>query len=147
MSHLQELLALFREQEPRRMHTITVMINNDDLKTIASAWTSIHVRWKAHPSKQPDASDEGALWEWLWKGVDYSEVDLGIAAAIARARVSVLVKTLILNRLIYPDGTIARPAMNVLGGEVNRFAVKAGVKPGEHRGDSRTAEAKPTQQK
>jgi hypothetical protein len=114
----RDLIAAFQAAEQNE--AAAVLLDDKDgfdapaLRVLA-AWGTRSHRWTSPPRRCPDnGRATPAAYAWLVSGleVDYHAVAeaAGVSLAVARAKVRVLLG----NRLVYPDGSLARIARATL---------------------------------
>ena len=100
-----EKLNRFKQNE--RPETVLVIADNSELIKLIIAWTNLEVRL-CNKFTNITGGSENEVWEWLWKNIEFSLVELKEKTGVSYSE-SVLkdkMKPLIGNRVLYPDGTI-----------------------------------------
>ncbi len=84
-----------------------VLLVADDQKKIGVvvAWSNMLVRRKSD-EKPLEVETESEIWDWLWEKLDYSLDELIEKSVLKDFEVKKILKHLIGNRVIYPDGTV-----------------------------------------
>ncbi len=122
---LASLLATFRGVETNE--TSLVILGDDEAIRVLIAWTNVDDEWRAPASRPPSATAGklGRLWTWIVSGweVDANKVSrlAGVTKMVAHAKLEVLIG----NRLIYPDGQMAKGARTALSAHA---AIKLGIR-------------------
>ena len=98
-----EKLERFKQNE--KPEVILFLADNPELTRIVVAWTNTAVEQRERLSKLTDES-ENAVWDWLWENARFSNDELLAKSALSHFRFDEKVKTLIGNRILYPDGTV-----------------------------------------
>ena len=98
-----EKLNWFKENEKPE---IVLFITDSEPRTrIVIAWTNT----KTSVSKEisPLKTDvESEIWEWLWQNTEFSLDELRMKSSVSSLEIDRLLRPLVANRLIYPDGTV-----------------------------------------
>ena len=112
-AELKNLLAPYRKDESD-IGTAAI-VGNDDAIAVLSAWTSITTRWsrptREHGKRPADADDR---WRWIWLGVDFDIEGLARASQLSEAAAYYQLRSLVQLRLVYPDGSVSAPGLEVL---------------------------------
>ncbi len=98
-----EKLEWFKQNE--KPEVVLLIADNAQLIRIAVAWTNTNVRSAKSPGKPPDVS-EAELWDWLWEHTQYSRQELLQKCSLSEYGFDHKMRTLIGNRVLYPDGTV-----------------------------------------
>lgn len=98
-----EKLEWFKQNE--KPEVVLLIADNAQLIRIAVAWTNTTVKRAKNPGKPPDVS-EAELWDWLWKHAQYSRKELIQKSSLSEYGFDHKMRTLIGNRVLYPDGTV-----------------------------------------
>jgi hypothetical protein len=98
-------LAWFKSNE--RPEVVLLIADNPNLIKIAVAWTSLTVK-RTDKLTVLHRDTENEIWQWLWQNTQYclSELKEKIAVPYSEISLHSKLRTLIGNRIIYPDGTI-----------------------------------------
>ena len=102
---MPDYLSPFRSRESAFRANAVALLRDPAALRVALAWRVTPVAWSFPSTTCPDS--EAAIWQWLWEGVDVDETTIAQAAAVAPEDARHFLRIAILNRLIYPDGTIA----------------------------------------
>lgn len=115
---LSELLAEFKASE--QLHAAALIVEDVDAKRVLAAWTTMPIDGWRKPRKMQTGDSLAWRWEWLWStvGIDYDMLAMraGVSAQTALAKFEMLRAS----RLVYPDGSISKPALAVLHGYVQQ---------------------------
>jgi len=100
-----ERLARFKQNE--KPEAVLLLADKPDLVKIVVAWMNLDVKCTDKFTEIRDKSEEES-WKWLWENTDYSlsELKEKVGMSFAESALGNKMKPLILNRVIYPDGTI-----------------------------------------
>ncbi len=116
MPTLSKMLAPFRKLEkPEQLATV---IDSAEAVRVLGSWPSTVKKWTKSKGRAPRSS--ARLWEWLWAGVEYDRSGLGSRARLSNARAHSMLSVLMSARLVYPDGTIAKPAQEFVDAYIAR---------------------------
>jgi len=98
-------LVWFKQNE--KPEALLVVADNPPLLKIIVAWTTTPVSRADNLTLLRDDS-ESAAWEWLWENTRYPAGELieKLGASVSEAGLESKMKTLIGNRILYPDGTV-----------------------------------------
>ena len=99
-----EKLTWFKQNE--KPETVLLVADKPEFVRLVIAWANLSV--KRTPKLTELKSElENDIWEWLWVNTDYSRAELkeksGVSYEIALEN---MMRPLIGNRVIYPDGTV-----------------------------------------
>ncbi|MHB8104755.1 MAG: hypothetical protein ACYDG5_04365 [Dehalococcoidales bacterium] len=99
-----EKLTWFKQNE--KPETVLLVADNPERIKLVIAWTNLSIGC-ADKLTELRSESENDIWEWLWENTDYSRAELkeksGISYEIALEN---MMRPLIGNRVIYPDGTV-----------------------------------------
>ena len=98
-----EKLEWFKQNE--KPEVVLLIADNSQLIQIAVAWTNTTVKRTESPGKPGDIS-EGEMWDWLWEHTQYSREELLQKSSLSEYGFDHRMRTLIGNRVLYPDGTV-----------------------------------------
>ncbi|TEU00640.1 MAG: hypothetical protein E3J29_01700 [Dehalococcoidia bacterium] len=98
-----ERLRRFKQNE--RPEAVLVVADDPECTKIVVAWTSLDVR-PVDKQKRPPGESEREIWDWLWANARYSLEDLAERSDLTARLVERKLKSLIGNRVLYPDGTV-----------------------------------------
>ena len=115
---LADYVSEFRLEESNYIHTAVMILDDKDSQKVLAAWSTMPMTWVRPKSAVPESGRE--RWDWLWRGVKMDFEEYSIRTGIASSRLQKLFGPLKSARLVYPDGSIAEHAMNVLKAEVQR---------------------------
>lgn len=115
-----------------------VVIGDDDATRVLIAFRNTEHAWRM-PKKLPPGENSSlvAKWKWLTSTWRFDVESIAKATALAEETVEIKLDVLLQNRLIYPDGSIARGALTALQANAH---MKLGGKPA--RGAARAPAAK-----
>lgn len=121
-SKLAELIESFREvEDPAQAAPV---VGDVDATKLLAAWAYYPPPdWE--PVGKPPASPPSARWAWLWQSCAIDTDDLAEAAGISTHVVEAKLRVLLNSRLIYPDGTISKPARGLLHAYISKHVPKA----------------------
>ena len=112
----EEAVEKFRSQE--QVEDVLAITNVKDpqairLRRLVVAWGKIKIDRISVQRPAPPAEDEKELWKWMWECVRYDPEELRQVSGV-RVGVEMLMRVLIGNRIIYPDGTVSEYAKKVI---------------------------------
>lgn len=125
------LMEAFRVSADRDLEAVACLLIDDgfDAATmrVLAAWPQVEIGWDSPDRKCPgDGSPTPAAWRWLCDGIEFDVGELAAVAGVERAVARDKTEMLLGNRLVFPDGSIAKPARASL----QRHAREAlGLKP------------------
>lgn len=124
---LQKLLAPLRKRESKE-HLCAVVDDHDAIRLL-DAFANAETAWKprrgARVPKDPDA-----LWGWLWGFVLLDLQAIAASAKLSQKTAATLLRVCIAARLVYPDGTITKPARTLIADYVrSRYPGRATGRP------------------
>ena len=98
-------LNWFKQNE--RPEVVLLLADNPDLVKIIVAWISLDTNHADKLANLPGESESEA-WAWLWENTTYSlkEFKENIGISLSEIALENKMKSLIGNRIIYPDGTV-----------------------------------------
>ena len=99
-----ERLSEFKGQE--RPEAVLLLAEDPELIRITVAWTNTNTAQPKKFTRPPQKDDGHEWWEWLWHNRTYSRQEVMEKGAYVELRFDRKFRTLIGNRLIYPDGTV-----------------------------------------
>lgn len=105
----EEALEKFKSLESPE--DILLILKHEQLRQLVVAWQKIPIKRVKKGEYKGDDTVE--LWKWLWEQIYYDKEELKQIAMI-QGDIDNLMKVLIGNRIIYPDGTISMFARKVL---------------------------------
>jgi len=111
----EEAIQYFKEKETPEDALLLIPQEKGDQRTrelqaIVIAWPKIRIE-REKKTAAPKGADQD-LWDWLWDQISYEESEITRAARISSPGRPL--EVLILNRLIYPDGTVSQYASKAL---------------------------------
>lgn len=86
---------------------------HEQLRQLLVAWQKISIKRVKKTEYRGSDSDMVELWKWMWEQVYYDREELKQISMI-QGDIDNLMKVLVGNRIIYPDGTISTFARKVL---------------------------------
>ena len=98
-----EKLEWFKQNE--KPEGVLLIADNAQLIRIAVAWTNTTVKRTENPGKPGDLS-EAEMWDWLWEHAQYSRKELVQKSSLSQYGFDHKMRTLVGNRVLYPDGTV-----------------------------------------
>ncbi len=96
-------LEWFKQNE--KPEVVVFVADNPELIKFIIAWTNTTVGRTEDATALCDES-ENAAWQWLWSNATFSEEELLANSGQSRYRFDQELKTLVGNRILYPDGTV-----------------------------------------
>lgn len=102
---MSDWLAPFRAREMALRANAVALLRSPAVLRVALAWRVTPIACELPASPCP--AGESAIWRWIWEGVDVDEDAIAAAAGVAPEDARHFLRALILNRLIYPDGSVA----------------------------------------
>jgi hypothetical protein len=100
--HAQKLAWFKQNDNPE---SVLVIADDPELIKIVVAWTSLDVQPEKKLSDLRGES-ERETWDWLWDNARYSLSDLAERSGLTVPLVERMLKPLISNRVLYPDGSV-----------------------------------------
>lgn len=127
-----ELLAAFRALEAIE-HVAVLMVDEDswdaEAMRVLSAFQHLDHRWEPPSPKAPDGGRPTArAWNWLCSGWALNLGELASAANVSEGTARAKLAILRGNRLVYPDGGIAKAAQAALRSHVRARLIPPGPK-------------------
>lgn len=122
---LEDVLSAFRGIEVN--DDALVALGDDAAMRVAVAWSHTDQSWSrpSRPAPPPMAGKMAKLWEWIVSGWDVDARTVarlaGVPATVAHAKLEMLIG----NRLLYPDGSMAKGMRAVL---MSHAAKKLGLR-------------------
>ena len=98
-----EKLDWFKENE--KPEVVLLIADDPQLIRITVAWTNTTVKRTENPGKPGDLS-EAEMWDWLWEHAQYSRKELIQKSSLSQYGFDHKMRTLVGNRVLYPDGTV-----------------------------------------
>ncbi len=98
-----EKLEWFKQNE--KPEVVLLIADNAQLIRITVAWTNTAVK-RAKDVEGPGDLTEAELWDWLWEHAQYSPKELIQKSSLSEYGFDHKMRTLIGNRVLYPDGTV-----------------------------------------
>ncbi|SHL39759.1 hypothetical protein SAMN02745216_05127 [Desulfatibacillum alkenivorans DSM 16219] len=96
-------LASFKERE--KPEGVLLIADEPQLIRLSVAWTNILTEAAEQLTGLDDDSECG-VWNWLWENTIFSKEDLISKSGAFRSSFDGHMRTLIGNRILYPDGSI-----------------------------------------
>ena len=121
------MLAWFKERDMQSPEAVHVLLRDAIVRNLVVAWTRIPVSFKLPRGKPPD--DERLRWDWLWKGCSFDRERLASCLCLDRSKCHRLMDRAILFRMIYPDGTASRNAIDLIRQEIRKAIPQPKGKP------------------
>jgi len=109
MKTFEEILEEFKKNES--VEDVLPVMDNLSLQKILIAWSKISI--SRLPIKKAAPSIPNELWRWLWDQIEFKQDEITEITGI-KFDLSKLLKILIGNRIIYPDGSISSFASKIL---------------------------------
>jgi len=120
---MADLLERFKAAEDQTKERVYVVCENRRALKVLAAWSPAVVRIAG---KVPTSGDDNTVWERLWQAATVSYDDLATMTTLSAEVAKEEVARLRMLRLVYPDGTVHKWAMDA----VRRKLFEAlGVKP------------------
>ena len=100
-----EKLNWFKRNE--KPEAVLLVADNPDLVKKIFVWTSLDTKRIDILAELPNDS-ENEIWKWLWENTTYSlqELKEKIGTSLSEIALENKMKSLVGNRIIYPDGTV-----------------------------------------
>lgn len=114
-----EKLAQFKSDE--KPEVVLLLGENADLVRITVAWTNTMTCRTKGLASPPKSDNQNAWWDWLWENTTYSRQELMEKACQSVQGFDLKLRSLIGNRILYPDGTINAFAQRYLRERVLRL--------------------------
>jgi len=111
-------LLAFKAQEKFRPECVHPLIRDPVLRNMVIAWELSPVTFRPPDGAAPEG--EAARWAWLWSGTSFDREALSNALRIDSMSIRRLVERAAAFRLIYPDGTTNRLAIQFVQGEISK---------------------------
>lgn len=108
----------FKAQERARPECVHPLVRDPILRNMVIAWELSPVTFRPPDGAAPGG--EAARWAWLWRGVEFDRDALANALRVDSMSVRRLVDRAAAFRLIYPDGTANRLAIQFVQGEISK---------------------------
>jgi hypothetical protein len=99
-----EKLAQFKSDE--KPEVVLLLGDDADLVRITVAWTNTTTARTKRLASPPKADNENGWWDWLWDNTTYSRQELMEKACQSFQGFDLRLRSLIGNRILYPDGSI-----------------------------------------
>lgn len=96
------VLNEFKEKESPE--TILVIGEDPWMIRLALAWPNVLISEIESPVQFSKQWNDVQKWNWLWKSIQYSKKD--VYAVVGHSRLESKLRTLIANRILYPDGAV-----------------------------------------
>lgn len=124
---LEYFLAPFRGVEDNQ--DAIIIIEDADAMRVLIAWTHVDNEWYAASTACPPIvhGKLAAAWDWIRAGWDFDERKISRLAGLPHGIVHAKLEILIGNRLIYPDGSMAKGTRLAMSAFTAR---RLGIKPG-----------------
>ena len=98
-----EKLEWFKRNE--KPEVVLLIAEDPQLIRIAVAWTNTSVKRRGDAG-DPGSLSEVELWDWLWEQARYSRREIVEKSSVSEYGFSGRMRTLVGNRVLYPDGSI-----------------------------------------
>ena len=100
-----EKLAWFKQNE--RPEVVLLLADNLERIRIVVAWTNLDAK-HAEKLTRLKGESEKEVWDWLWENTRYSKKELieKTGIPLSESGLDSKMRSLIGNRILYPDGTI-----------------------------------------
>jgi hypothetical protein len=124
-----EKLSWVKQHE--KPEVVLLIANNPEFVKLVIAWTNIEVKRSDELTKLIGES-ENEIWKWLWENICYSRKDFNekLDIPFSEPGLEYMLKPLVGNRIIYPDGTV--------NSYVNRYLKEQVVKLFENKPNKST---------
>lgn len=125
------IMEAFRASADRDLEAVACLLIDDGFNAetmrVLAAWPQVELGWENPGRKCPgDGAPTPAAWRWLVEGIRMDAGELATIAGVSRAVAREKSEMLLGNRLVFPDGSLAKPARASL----QRHAREAlGLKP------------------
>lgn len=135
------LLDAFRAMEAENLGVVAVLLvdegwNAESMRVLAS-WPRADLSWSKPPGKIPDDGKPTAkAWAWICAGLTVDFDRLAAAADVVPRVAREKVKMLLGAGLVYPDGSLSKPARAALNECVKAKLMPDAAKPKRKARDS-----------
>jgi hypothetical protein len=110
----QSLAELLKPFVGDALNNSVVILGDDEGIRVLSAYRMVEPSWR-YPRKSPPGDHTSLVkrWAWLVSAWDLAKLaeEISIASGLSEETCESKLNILVRNRLIYPDGTISKPAM------------------------------------
>lgn len=115
-----EKINWFKQNE--QPETVLMVADNPELIKIIIAWTNLEIM-SVDNLTELAGNSENEVWDWLWKNSRFSLTALKAktGAPYSESVLEQKMKTLIGNRILYPDGTVNSFVQRYLRSEVAKL--------------------------
>jgi hypothetical protein len=112
---LEDVIGVFRALE--ESDDAIVVLGDEQAMKVLVAWSHTDQEWERPSTPVPPTTHGklGKLWAWVVSGWDVDEQAIARLAGVPRSVAHEKLAVLIGNRLVYPDGTIAKGGRQALG--------------------------------
>ena len=110
------LLQRFKNIEDAHPERVHPLITDEALRNLVVAWETTPVTFKDPKGNAPE--DENSQWQWLWGLCDYDRDYLAYCVKTQETKLGRLVDRAKAFRLIYPDGTANKIAIQFVRNEI-----------------------------
>ena len=86
------------------------------------AWPNVLLGSKKQPTLFSKQWNEVKRWNWLWENIHFTKKD--VYAVVGRTRLDTKLRSLIANRILYPDGTVHSYVVRFLRSRVVKLLEK-----------------------
>jgi hypothetical protein len=101
------------EAHPERIHPL---ITDEALRNLVVAWETAPITFSEPKGALPE--DENSQWQWLWSQVQYDRDYLAYCVKIQSGKLGGLIDRAKAFRLIYPDGSANKNAIQFIRNEI-----------------------------
>jgi len=98
-----EKLNWFKENE--KPEVVLFVTDYEPRTRIVIAWTNTKTTMLKNISPLK-TNVESEIWDWLWQNTAFSLDELRMKSSVSSLEIDRLLRPLVANRLIYPDGTV-----------------------------------------
>ncbi len=129
---LEDVIAPFRAMESNE-DAIPILGDEDAMKCLA-AWAKTDQLWRKPKKRAPvlKHNNHAAVWSWVDSGWHHDIGLVAVAAGLSQRIAAEKIAMLVVNRLIYPDGSMskaARTSLNIYVAEKLGIKSKPATKP------------------
>jgi hypothetical protein len=110
------LIQRFKNVEDAHPERIHPLITDEALRNLVVAWETAPVTF-TDPTKAAPV-DENSQWQWLWECAEYDRDYLAYCAKTQATKLGRLLDRAKAFRLIYPDGTSNKAAIQFVRNEI-----------------------------
>lgn len=122
-NHFERVLSDFKEKE--NPEAILVVGEDPWMIRLTLAWPNVLLGSKKPSVLFSKQWNDVERWNWLWENVNFAKKD--VYAVVGRTRLDTKLRSLIANRILYPDGTVHSYVIRFLRSRVIKLLEKKPV--------------------